>query len=72
MAFLDDVWLREQLDILSIRSHKKPHELAAIAGIKKTTYYDRCKHPDDFRRGELRALDRFAQRYGLSLFKEST
>lgn len=70
MAFMDDVWLREQLAVLAIKSHKKPHELAGIAGISKTAYYDRVRHPDDFRRGELRRLDSYAKRFGLSLFME--
>lgn len=71
MAALEsDQWLREQLDILQVKSRKTAGELAAIAGISQSSYYARYKSPQDFRVGELRSINRIAIRYGLSVLEE--
>lgn len=71
MAALEsDQWLRDQLDILKIRSKLQPDKLAAIAGISVASYYNRYNAPQEFRLRELRCLDRIARRYGMSLFAE--
>ena len=71
MAALEsDQWLRDQLDILKIRSKLQPDKLAAIAGISVASYYNRYNALQEFRLRELRCLDRIARRYGMSLFTE--
>lgn len=69
-ALESDQWLRDQLDILKIRSKLQPDKLAAIAGISLASYYNRYNAPQEFRLRELRCLDRIARRYGMSLFTE--
>lgn len=72
MAVLEsDQWLRDQLDILRIKSKKTPKELAAIAGISPAGYYNRYNTPSDFRLRELRSLDMIAKKYGMSVLHEA-
>lgn len=71
MAALEsDQWLRDQLDILKIRSKLQPDKLAAIAGISVASYYNRYNEPQEFRLRELRCLDRIAKRYGMRILQE--
>lgn len=70
MALESDQWLRDQLDILKIRSKLQPDKLAAIAGISVASYYNRYNAPQEFRLRELRCLDRIAKRYGMRILQE--
>ena len=70
MALESDQWLRDQLDILKIRSKLQPDKLAAIAGISVASYYNRYNTPQEFRLRELRCLDRIAKRYGMRILQE--
>lgn len=71
MAALEsDQWLRDQLDILKIRSKLQPDKLAAIAGMSVASYYNRYNAPQEFRLRELRCLDRIAKRYGMRILQE--
>lgn len=65
----DDKWLRDQIKILAIKADITPDEMAAIMGVSRAAYYNRLKNPDDFRRGELRRLDRLAERYGMTVME---
>ena len=69
-ALESDQWLRDQLDILKIRSKLQPDKLAAIAGISVASYYNRYNTPQEFRLRELRCLDRIAKRYGMRILQE--
>ena len=71
MAALEsDQWLRDQLDILRVRSKLQPDKLAAIAGMSLASYYNRYNTPQEFRLRELRCLDRIAKRYGMRILQE--
>ena len=71
MAALEsDQWLRDQLDILRIKSRKSARDLASICGISPAAYYNKYNAPQDFRLRELRCLDKVAKRYGLSILQE--
>ena len=69
-ALESDQWLRDQLDILKIRSKLQPDKLAAIAGMSVASYYNRYNAPQEFRLRELRCLDRIAKRYGMRILQE--
>ena len=66
-----DQWLRDQLDILRIRSKLQPDKLAAIAGMSLASYYNRYNTPQEFRLRELRCLDKIARKYGMSVLQEA-
>ena len=71
MAALEsDQWLRDQLDILRVRSKLQPDKLAAIAGMSLASYYNRYNTTQEFRLRELRCLDRIAKRYGMRILQE--
>lgn len=66
-AFDSDLWLKDQLAILAIRSHKTPTELATIAGLGRACYYGRLRIPEEFSLKELRRLEKLARRYNMSV-----
>lgn len=45
-------------------------KLAQIIGTSRSSYYNRRRHPEEFRICELRKLDALANYYGYSIFTE--
>lgn len=64
-----DQWLRDQLRILEIKSHKRPAEMAVLSGMSVASYYNRLRDPEEFRLKELRALDQLGRRFGVIILE---